>query len=430
MKRALATALLALALPAGAQIQTHSDDVLLPKAIPPALEEASEAQSWPLRLIMSPVKHGMFIRLPVIDTDPNRGVTYGIMPIWVLQEGSSDRIRSIHAPSLTYNGIFRITPTYRYYLYPTDKASYEFRSSYSTVVDREIFGQMEDQDFLGKKVAVHAEAHYNVDGSGRFFGYGPNSARSAETNFTRQTIQYSWHVGLPVFRDSGFKFNFGHHLAGERIAPGPIDGLPDLQTRFPQAAGTHWHQDGELQLYVDYDTRDSAVTTTQGSYGKILIENSQRVWGSEFAFQRYQLDLRHFYKHAPEDRFVTAGRVLLENLLGDAPFYLRPSLGGKYSHRAYGDGRYIAHSLVTASLEERITLHKIPLAGVVTEFELAPFFEVGTVAGSAHRFAAKTARPVVGAAFRAIARPQVVGSIDIGVGREGPNVFMDINYSF
>ncbi len=85
---------------------------------------------------------------------------------------------------------------------------------------------------------------------------------------------------------------------------------------------------------------------------------------------------------------------------------------------------------MTASLEERVTIHKIPLAGVTTEFEVAPYFELGTVAGAPRRFAGRYARPVLGTAFRAIARPQVVGSIDVGVGREGPNVFMDINYSF
>ena len=34
------------------------------------------------------------------------------------------------------------------------------------------------------------------------------------------------------------------------------------------------------------------------------------------------------------------------------------------------------------------------------------------------------------AALRAVAKPQVVGSIDFGIGREGLAAFMDINYSF
>jgi hypothetical protein len=37
---------------------------------------------------------------------------------------------------------------------------------------------------------------------------------------------------------------------------------------------------------------------------------------------------------------------------------------------------------------------------------------------------------VFGTSLRAVAKPQVVGSLDFGVGREGLAVFMDINYSF
>ena len=225
------------------------------------------------------------------------------------------------------------------------------------------------------------------------------------------------------------KINFGHRLAGERIAPGPITSLPSITSRFRRVPA-HWNQNGELQLFMDYDTRDSAVTTTRGTYAKAAIENSQRAWGSEYAFQRYEIDLRHFHRSKADPRFGTVGRVLYQHLVGDVPFYLKPALGGKHVHRAYGDGRYIDHALLTASLEERITLYKIPLAGVVTEFEVTPFFELGSVANSPHRFAARYARPVVGTAFRAIARPQVVGSIDVGVGQEGAAVFMDINYSF
>lgn len=433
MRRSSLALLLVLSVPSWGQIIPRDDDSFHPSHDLPSIDvkAAEESQPWPLRLIMRELKNGMLVRLPVVDTDPNRGVTVGVMPIWVLKDAKgADRIRSIHAPSATYNGIVGVTPTYRYYLYPTDKSDYEFRTSWSSVEEKELVGEFEDADFLGKGVLVHGKLQYNVDASGRFFGLGPDAARAAEANFTRKTFQYDWRVGLPIFRESGFKFNFGHHLAGERIADGPINRLPDVNTRFPGLVGSHYHQDGELQLFVDYDDRDDPVTTTKGSYAKILVDNAQDAWGSEFPFQRYQLDLRHFHKKGADGRYVTAGRFLFEHMVGDVPFYLKPSLGGKHTHRAYGDGRYIDHALMTASVEERVTVHKIPLAGVTTEFEIAPYFELGTVAGAPRRFAGRYARPVLGTAFRAIARPQVVGSIDVGVGREGPNVFMDINYSF
>lgn len=432
MSRPAFLLLLLLSLPARSQVIHRPDDSFHPPAeLPDIDKKALEKQPWPFRLLMQELDNGMLVRLPVLDTDPNRGVTAGVMPIWVMKDRKdAKRIRSIHAPSFTFNPIVKFTPTYRYYLYPDDRSNYEFRASWSAVREREVIGEVEDTDFFDRGIFVHGKLQYNVDGTRRFFGMGPDSAQADETNFTRQTFQYDWRVGLPIFRESGFKFNFGHHLAGERISEGPISRLPDLTTRFPGITGSHFHQDGELQLFVDYDTRDNAVTTSQGSYAKIMVDNAQAKWGSEYAFQRYQLDLRKFHKAGADGRFVTAGRLLFEHLVGDVPFYLKPSLGGKKSHRAYGDGRYIDHAMVTASVEERLTVYKIPLAGVTTEFEVAPFFELGTVSGAPRRFASRYARPVVGGAVRAIARPQVVGSIDVGVGREGPSVFMDINYSF
>jgi len=67
---------------------------------------------------------------------------------------------------------------------------------------------------------------------------------------------------------------------------------------------------------------------------------------------------------------------------------------------------------------------------VTTEFQLAPFVGAGTVFDSPEKMHRRFVRPVVGAAVRAVAKPQVVGSIDFAVGQEGLSVFMDINYSF
>lgn len=386
-----------------------------------------------VRMMIHPIRGGMFIGLPVVDTDPNRGATYGVMPIWVFQQSNGEsgaRIKHIHAPSLTYNRTFKWNATHRYYYYPTPKASYFARGSLTGNQNKDLIGEMEDLDFLGRSIALSARLAYDVDGSKRFYGIGPDTPEDAETNFTRKSFGYFVRLGLPVFRDSGWKFNVAHRLFGERIAPGVFDTLPSIETRFPQHTPAHWHQDSEVQLFVDYDTRDSAVTSSKGSYLKFLIENSQRIFGSEFTFQRYTAEVRHFHPHKGRRRRVTAGQILYSQLVGDAPFYVLPSLGGKELHRAYGEGRYIDKGVLMTQLEERFTVYQVEVAGVTTEVELAPFVGLGTVFNTPDRISRRYFRPVVGGAVRMVARPQVVGSIDVGVGQEGPAVFMDINYSF
>jgi len=105
-------------------------------------------------------------------------------------------------------------------------------------------------------------------------------------------------------------------------------------------------------------------------------------------------------------------------------------LGGKYSSRAYGDGRFVDRGATSFNIEQRFTLLEEKMAGVTTEFQLAPFAGVGTVFDAPGSAQFAYLRPVAGAAVRAVAKPQVVGSVDVGYGQEGVAVFMDINYSF
>lgn len=415
---------------AGAQVIRDPGSVQPPKEIPDELE-VPPSRSAPLlvRMMIHPITGGMFIGLPIVDTNPNKGTTYGVMPIWVFQN-SGERIRHIFAPSFTNNPTFKFEPTARYYYYPTPSAGYFARAAASGRVNQDIIGQMEDLDFLGRGVALGARLAWDIDGTKRFFGLGPNTAQGAETNYTRKTFGYYARLGLPIFKDSGWKFNFAHRLAGERIAGGVMPGLADMSARFPALVPRRFHQDSQIQLFMDYDTRDSAVTTSRGSYLKFLIENSQRGWGSEFAFQRYGIDLRGFVPPPRPSWPTTAAQLRYEQVVGEAPFYLLPALGGKETHRAYGAGRYIDKGMMTATLEERFTVYKVEVSGVTTEIELAPFMGLGTVFGAPRRMARRYLRPLLGTAVRAVARPQVVGSIDIGVGQEGPAVFMDINYSF
>lgn len=401
-----------------------------PAEIPPEFTPPPPDKPWIMRMMIHDIQDGMFIGLPIIDTDPNRGATYGVMPIWVWQGRQDKRIRHIWAPSASYNKTFRWIGTSRYYYYPTEKSSYFTRASVTPEENPDLVGEMEDLDFLGRGLAVNAKLEYDVDGSYRFFGLGPDSAKDAETNYTKKSFGYFCRLGVPVFQNSGWKVNIAHRLAGTRLAAGLIDTLPDIGARFPQHTPSHRHQDSELQLFLDYDTRDSAVTTRTGSYFKFMIENAQREFASEYVFSRYGFDWRHFYKPAESSPYGTAMRLHYEQLIGDAPFYLLPSLGGKTIHRAYGEGRYMDKGMYTATLEERFVVFKVETAGVMTEIELAPFIGMGSVFNTPSKIHRRFVRPVVGGAVRAIARPQVVGSIDVGVGQEGPAVFMDINYSF
>ena len=64
------------------------------------------------------------------------------------------------------------------------------------------------------------------------------------------------------------------------------------------------------------------------------------------------------------------------------------------------------------------------------DLEVAPFVDVGHVWGHTSNFPASNLHKVGGVGFRAIARPSVVGYVDVGYGSEGSAVFTGLNYPF
>lgn len=64
------------------------------------------------------------------------------------------------------------------------------------------------------------------------------------------------------------------------------------------------------------------------------------------------------------------------------------------------------------------------------EVELTPFVDVGEVFAHSRSSPVAELHKVAGIGFRGIARPFVVGYVDIGYGSEGAAVFTGINYPF
>ncbi|OGS38496.1 MAG: hypothetical protein A2506_10765 [Elusimicrobia bacterium RIFOXYD12_FULL_66_9] len=385
---------------------------------------------WIVRWMIRPLKRGMFIRLPIIDTDPNRGITAGVMPIWVVQGKTDDRIEQIHAPSLTYNRNFNIIPTYRFYYYPQEDASLTMRGSWSKY-EREVMGQYEDGSLLGTDFDIYGRLQYNIDAGQRFYGFGPDAPKSGEANYKEEYFQYKVGAGMPFFHKSAWRLRVTEHLQSDRILDGPLENLPIFAATYPAQLARGRQQTNENRLTLVYDSRDHAVTTSRGGFTEVYAERAIRGLASAYDYGRYGFDSRWYKPWPSGDDKVIAVQARYEQILGPTPpFWILPKLGGKYNLRAYGEGRYIDRGVATVNVEQRFKVFESKMGGVTTEFQLAPFVGAGTVFDNPGRAAARYVRPVVGGAVRAVAKPQVVGSIDVGVGREGVAVFMDINYSF
>jgi hypothetical protein len=420
-----------LAARAKAQSPDVGGEMIPPHEMPPGVQTSTTPETPPyLRWMLEPRKDGIFVRLPIVDTDPNRGTTFGVLPILVIEDPNTNRITQIHAPSVTYNQYFGVEPTYRYFYYPTAESSLIARGSLGKY-ENEGMSEYSDRHVLGTPYDVFLRFQYNADAGQRFYGIGPDSSKDSEVNYKQQYWQYKWGVGTPLYAGSDWRVHIAQRYMSSRILNGPLPGLPALDTQFPAEFSDRYQQTNETRATLAYDSRDSQVTTTRGALLQAYSEASVKGYLSEYDYERYGADMRWFHPWESSPSRVFAVQYQFEQIVGPTPpFWILPMLGGKYSSRAYGDGRFVDRGATSLNVEQRFTVLEEKMAGVTTEIQVAPFAGVGTVFDSPGAGQFAYLRPVAGAAVRAVARPQVVGSIDVGYGQEGVALFMDINYSF
>lgn len=376
-------------------------------------------------------EEGVRVLVPVVDADPNRGVTAGAMPVWVAFSSAS--LRDIHAPALTYNAAVGAAVSWDYYHFASSDAVFEAFASLAQTSDRELYASWQSAPSAERGVSWAAQAQMMRDANRRFYGAGPDAPLSAETDYTLATWNGAASVDVPARPGSRLAVRFGSHLQAVRVLPGPRRGLPDVEALHPGAAnGRRRLVDAAGRVTLVYDTRDSRQTPTRGSDLAAFIEASRDGWASDMTYGRYGADLKGYrpFGEGSEPRAVFAAQGRVERLVGSVPFWTLPSLGGKYSHRAYGDGRFVDQAAGSAQAELRLRLAAPVLGGRPVSIWLDPFFGGGFVAPSFGRARMAAVRPVYGAALRAVVRPQVVASADFGFGQEGPKVFLDLNYAF
>ena len=370
----------------------------------------------------------IFVWLPAISTDPNAGPTYGILPVFVHSDPVTHHIRQLLAPSYTYNSIFGQTGTGRYYFYPTDSSQLFVTGSYSQNVNHEVKARFEDSAFLGGRAFIRAEGQRTTDGSMRFFGIGPSTQSGDEAGYTMTQTAARFAMGVNFL--SNWRASAGLRYRRVEIGPNIVPDVSDLITRYPGLVGIAAQNTVTQEVRILWDTRDYPVTPTKGSSGEFFVEKTYQALGSVSHFVRYGAEGKRFFPWENPNH-VTVIHAVAERITGnDIPFYELPSLGGRETLRAFGDGRLADRGRALFNIEHRITLTSLSMMGVQTKFEVAPFFDLGAVYPEVSEVRRQDFWPVYGAAFRAVVTPNVVGAVDVGIGKEGPGVFVGINYPF
>ncbi|MBI4677623.1 MAG: BamA/TamA family outer membrane protein [Elusimicrobia bacterium] len=413
----------------------------VPPYSPQAIEKPPTEEPLPmfLRVLVNRTGSGLFLRLPILDLDPNTGVTVGLTPVWV--QTSSVTIRFIHAVPVFYNTYAGVTAGYHLIQYVSKGSTLHFHGSLSQKFDRDA-GVEFDTDHLdpvtlaGRPLGLNVKFAFSKNSTLRFFGVGAGSHRRDQTNYTLDSINYRISLRAPLTVGSPWSVKLTQALQANDVSHGAVESLPELIDRYPEIAlqVTRRRVNADLRGHLIYDTRDSGVTTTSGAYAEAFIGAGDMRVERDQSYYRYGAEVRRFLPGGRgkdgEPNFITAGYVKYEHLVGDVPFWLRPQMGGRYLHRGYGAGRFVDQGVVVFGAEERFHMGTIPGKRMPVSVWLDPFIGCGTVFRRPDLMRLKYLRPVYGVGLRLISRPQLVTSAEVGIGQEGPKVFLDVNYSF
>lgn len=383
-----------------------------------------------LNAITIDTPNGPLIPFPVVDSSKDLGPSFGIMPVIAIRNRETNDIKSVIVPSVNYNKNLRTTLTYRHYIFPDDKRYFILRASRSERVERELMAFYYTPDVFKSGFRLSLEAKHWVTGKPSFYGYGINSKRGDKANYSLQMNGEEIIADLPLINH--LFFNFNHAFFDKRIGVGPVY-TGQVKDLFPAdyALASEVRTFHTNRFSLVYDDTDHPFLPKVGTYASASVLYSNKRLGSDFEYRTYSMQVKHYYNYKEEGRFVTAVHYLLQFQRGDTlPFHAMPQLGETTGLRMTGDGRFTDRGKFVFTLEERITISKTPFYKFISETEIAPFLDVGTVFSKVSGFRARDLKYGPGISARLVIRPQLVATVDFAYGSEGTNAIIRIGYPF
>jgi hypothetical protein len=369
--------------------------------------------------------------LPVVATDPNTGNDFGVLPVWVFPRDDK-AIGMILAPSAIYNSLSGSSLTFRLLAYPSKQVHYRLIADPSTQIRSFFEFAYEKSATQPEELFYSGQISYDCDIFPRFYGFGNDSSEDNQTSYTSRGRNLQASLGFRLTEFLEISWYERYNLTS--LSQNHLTDLPSTGSVFPEVVRDTRNTAFVHGVSFSYDTRDYKETPTCGLLARIYAETSLTFLGADSSFDRLGFEFKGFQPWDLDNRrAITSVRLAGDFMIreNNTPFYRWPTLGGYRTNRGWGDWRWIDRNMITVTLEQRFDVYQFSRFGVVTHFEVAPFIDVGKVFPTFGKFDFHNLHPAGGIAFRAVVRPQVVGHVEVGIGRGGNTaVFMGLGYPF
>jgi len=368
-----------------------------------------------------------FFPLPAFAYNRNEGYWIGaLMPI--LRANEQGEVTQIYAPQYLHNKWIGENLTLNMYGYRGEWVQYRAVVSYSTKIERNFDFSYRDLGAGGGKYILGAQVNWFKNAFARFYGFGNAAPETNESNYTSREGLVNLMAGINLNEDSAIILT--ERYRDVRVEQGAVDDLPQTKILFAGAPGIQGANITGTKLTYRYDTRDDQLTPVSGTFATMSVEFNKNWHASaNESWWRYMLDARTLIGHNVDKVFVM--HLLLDGVTGhQIPFYERPTLGGENTLRAFGLSRYIDDFAVLLNFEERITAVNRKIFDYNLNLEIAPFIDIGRVGSKLDGAFFKDFQFNPGLGLRVLAKPHVVGRLDLAYGRDGANAFVGLDYPF
>ena len=305
--------------------------------------------------------------VPALNFDADEGAGYGVALAMYSYDAGSTIYRWTLQPT-----VFLTTEGRRDYTLFFDapiRENHPFR--YTAYVGRE-------QQLSTPYYGVGNETPYNAaleTGSTRYFyRYGRDRFRAAfdvQHALGRPALRLLVGGGASIDRINLTPFDSGTTLIDDQLAG-----------RTPATGHTNY-----LRAGLTWDTRDREIGTHSGTWADVIVQRVDSHLGASSDYTRWTAAARHYQPFG--DRVTLANRLLLQNSIGDVPFYMlsevqstqksQDGLGGASTVRGLPKDRYVGKGIAISNNELRWRALDFKLLGRSSSLVLSSFFDAGRV---------------------------------------------------
>ena len=222
----------------------------------------------------------------------------------------------------------------------------------------------------------------------KYFGNGNEATISSteidelEESYTNNATSFSARLVHNVWQ----KFRLGFHYKFGRSEIYDLEGDGQLLVNNP--TGLTGGVTSGLGPVLDYDDRNNIFYPSTGGWYQFTAIYHDEKLGSDFNYQKYSIDLRHFL--CLKTNHIIAFQGLVSDSNGDIPFYTMtfPDIRGIYG------GVFSNKNMVTGQIEYRFPIHErwsgatfLAAGDVYEQWGEAKFSEIKYAGGIGLRFA-------------------------------------------